>query len=204
MGSVGTCIRWGTTIVAAVASSWLVDGLATLVGVAVVASAVFDGVPVGVLVVASLASYVAWGAAMLVNVRANGRLLGSVGVSTSLVSKVVHDLVARRDGASDRSRRTAAAIGYVGLEVVKEVPFLIGAVGVVAVSDSLATPSFFAFLIGANLAAAAYELSVGFGTGALLQRRAVRSASGARSDRIVEVGAIHFVGAGAASCWTAE
>jgi hypothetical protein len=204
MGSVGTCIRWGTTVVAAVASSWLVDGLATLVGVAVVASAVLDGVPGGVLVAAALASYVGWGAAMLVDVRANGRLLGSVGVSTSLASKVVHDLVARRDGASERARRVAAAGGYVGLEVVKEVPFLIGAVGIIAVSDSLATPSFFAFLIGANLAAAAYELSVGVGTGALLRRRERRPRSTRRDDRIVEVGAIHFVGAGAASCWTAE
>lgn len=156
------------------ASSWLLDGLATLVGVAVVAWGGFDHVPIGALVVASIVSYVAWGAGLIFNVNANGRLLATHGVSTNLVSKIVHDVVARRRRSTERARRVAAASGYVVLELVKEVPFVVGAIGVVAVSDSLATPSFFAFMIGANAAAATYELAVGLGTNRLLRRSSRR------------------------------
>jgi hypothetical protein len=97
-------------------------------------------------------SYVAWGAGLRVNLRANWSLLEQTGTSTNALSKAGYDLL-----RNPRARRIAAAAGYVGTELAKEVPYYLGAFGAAVLTDSVSSGDALIFLAGANLGAAVYE-----------------------------------------------
>jgi hypothetical protein len=61
-------------------------------------------------------------------------------------------------------------VGYVATEAVKELPYVIGAFGAAAASDSIRRREALVFLVGANLGATAYELLVAVGTRMYLRR----------------------------------
>jgi hypothetical protein len=123
------------------------------------------------LLVVLVASYAAWAVGMRANVRANSVLLATTGMSTNVVSKAGYEL-ARRLTANARARRWAAAIGYVGTEIVKEAPYYLGAFGLAVVSNPITSDEALAFLAGANLGAMVYEYGVARLTHGFLRRRA--------------------------------
>jgi hypothetical protein len=124
-----------------------------------------------VLLLAFLAvTYVAWGAGLRVNLRANWALLEETGTSTNAFSKAGYELTKLRH-RSLRARRIAAGAGYVGTELVKEAPYYAGAFGAALVSDSISSQDALIFLGGTNLGAAVYEYALGRGTRALLGLR---------------------------------
>ncbi|MFT3851395.1 MAG: hypothetical protein QM733_01425 [Ilumatobacteraceae bacterium] len=165
--------RWAVTIGATVASTWVLDAVATAAGIALARWTSLADVTPAVLLGVLVASYVGWVLALVANLRANGRLLDDAGVSTNAVSKLAHDLVA---GRSRRARRAAAAWGYVLTEAVKELPYVAGALGAAAASSSVAGADAVVFLVGANLGAAGYEAAVARATSAYLLRRSVAPA----------------------------
>jgi len=114
-------------------------------------------------------SYVAWGAGLRINLRANRALLERTGTSTNALSKAAYDLVALR-WDSPRVRAVAAALGYVATELVKEVPYYAGAFGAAVLTDSISSNDALIFLAGANLGAAAYEYGLAWLTRAFLRR----------------------------------
>jgi hypothetical protein len=141
--------------------------VATAAGLALAASQLLRGLD-HALVLAFLAlSYVAWGAGLRVNLRANQALLERTGVSSNALSKAAFDLSAR---AGRRTRRFAAAVGYVGTELAKEAPYYLGAFGAVAVSGSVEAHDALVFLAGANLGAAVYEYGLARATRTFLRR----------------------------------
>jgi hypothetical protein len=166
-----TTAAWVVTLVATGVSAYALDAIAAAAGVVVAGSGLLQGLDVGVLVALLVASYVAWAAALRVNLRANWDLLQQTGTSTNALSKAAHD-VARRRGASVRTRRVAAGSGYVGTEVAKEVPYYAGAFGA-ALTDTVTSADAIVFLAGANLGAAAYEYGLARLTQAFLRRRRV-------------------------------
>ena len=109
---------------------------------------------------------------MRVNLRANWSLLERTGTSTNVCSKIAYEF-ARRHVAAASTVRFAAGAGYVATELVKEVPYYLGAFGAALVSDDIDSVDAVVFLAGTNLGAAAYELVVAALTGAVLARRAV-------------------------------
>lgn len=125
------------------------------------------------LVLAFLAAtYVAWGAGLRVNLRANWALLESTGTSTNALSKAGYDLVGLKTHKR-RARMLAAGAGYVVTELAKEIPYYAGAFGAAVISDSISSNDALIFLAGANLGAAAYEYGLARMTRAFLRRRAV-------------------------------
>ena len=165
---VGARRRWAVTALAAIASTWLLDGIAAAGGVMLAGSGLTSRVPSSGLVVALVVSYLGWAAGLTSNLRANGRLLDATGVSTNLVSKLAHHLVA---GRSAVARRRAAWCGYVATEAVIELPYVVGAFGAAAASSSIGGRDAAVFLVGANLCATAYELSLAAATRLYLRRR---------------------------------
>ena len=143
------------TVLATAVSTYALDGLATLAGFALAASGLLGGLAPWALVGALVLSYGLWGAGMRVNLRANWALLAATGTSTSVLSKVAHDL-ARARGAAPRRRRLAASAGYVATEIAKEVPYYAGASGA-ALADAVSARDAVIFLAGTNLGAAVYE-----------------------------------------------
>ena len=119
---------------------------------------------------AGLLSYAAWGGGLHANVRANWALLTTTGTSTNILSKAAYE-VARRRRAGVRAHRVAAATGYVGTELAKEVPYYLGAFGAAVLTDSITSHEALVFLIGANLGAALYEYLLARATGVLVRRR---------------------------------
>jgi hypothetical protein len=158
--------RWAITLAATAVSTYALDAVAAGAGVALVASGLLHGAGHALLLALLAASYVAWGAGLRVNLRANGALLEQTGTSTNALSKVAYD-VAR----GPRARRIAAAAGYVATELAKEAPYYAGAFGAAVVADSVSSGDALVFLAGANLGAAAYEYGLARGTRALLGRR---------------------------------
>jgi NNMT/PNMT/TEMT family protein len=144
--------RWAITLGATAASTYALDVIATAAGVALASSGVLHGVEHWLLLSLLACSYVAWGAGLRVNLRANWALLERTGTSTNALSKAGYDLVKR-----PRARRVAAAAGYVGTELAKEVPYYAGAFGAAVLSSSVSSNDALIFLAGANLGAAAYE-----------------------------------------------
>lgn len=148
--------RWGFTLTATAASTYALDAVAAACGVLLVATGLLTGLDQTALLAFLAASYVAWGAGLRVNLKANWRLLEQTGTSTNALSKAAYDLTRRRTG-SRRATRTASAVGYVATELVKEAPYYAGAFATALASDSLHAAHAIVFLAGANLGAAAYE-----------------------------------------------
>ena len=163
-------LRWVVSAGATLASTYLLDLVATASGLLLVASPLLDGAHTGGLWVVLAASYVVWGLGLRVNLRANLALLDRAGVSTNLLSKAAYDLATRR-AAGRRATRLAAGSGYVLSELLKECPYYLGAFGAAALSDGVATGQAVTFLIGANLAAGLYEYVLAAATGGFLHRR---------------------------------
>ena len=122
------------------------------------------------LLVFLFATYVAWGAGLRVNLKANWALLEATGTSTNAFSKAAYDLTKLR-AWSLRARKLSAGIGYVGTELAKEAPYYAGAFGAALVSDSISSQDALIFLGGANLGAALYEYGLGLGTRSFLGLR---------------------------------
>jgi NNMT/PNMT/TEMT family len=159
--------RWAITLGATAASTYALDVIATAAGVALASSNLLHGLEHWLLLGLLACSYVAWGAGLRVNLRANWALLEQTGTSTNALSKAGYDLVKR-----PRARRVAAAVGYVGTELAKEVPYYAGAFGAAVLTDSVSSNDALIFLAGANLGAAAYEYGVAHLTRVYLGRKA--------------------------------
>ena len=166
---------WAITLAATAVSTYALDAVATVAGIALAASGALAGLGGGLLLAFLALSYVAWAAGMRVNLRANWLLLVETGASTTALSKAAHDL-SRRRGASPRAQRAATAAGYVATELVKEVPYYAGAFGAALASDGIGARDALIFLAGTNLGAAAYEYGVGHLTRAFLRTRPDRRA----------------------------
>ena len=156
-------------------SAYALDAVATAAGVLLVASHALSGLLHWQALVFLAATYVAWGAGLRVNLRANWSLLERTGTSTNALSKAAHDLTRLRT-ASVRARRIASAAGYVVTELAKEVPYYAGAFGAAVVTDSVSSTDAILFLAGANLGAAGYEYGLARLTRTALRRRSSRPA----------------------------
>jgi len=166
----GGLLSWVVSLGATVASTYALDAFAAVAGAAAVASGLLTPVGTPGLVALLLLSYAAWGWGLHANVRANWALLTTTGASTNILSKVAYE-VARRRTSGVRAHRTAAAAGYVGTELAKEIPYYLGAFGAAALTDSITSGQALGFLIGANLGAALYEYLLARATGVFVRRR---------------------------------
>jgi hypothetical protein len=162
--------RWGATALATVVSTYALDAFATAAGLLLVASGLLADLNREMVLAFIAGSYLIWALALRSALAANWTLLTTTGTSTNLPSKLAHDLTGRYTG-SLRARRFTSATGYVGTEVVKEVPYYAGAFGTALVNDSVSTSDAIIFLGGTNLGAAAYEYGLAGITTALLHRR---------------------------------
>jgi len=159
---------WTATIGATAVSTYALDAVATAAGAALVASGLLAGLPHAAIVGVLVASYVAWGAGLRVNLRANWSLLCATGASSNALSKAAYELARHR---SPNAQRRAAAAGYVLTELAKEAPYYAGAFGAALVTDSVGAGDALLFLAGANVGAAAYELGLARLTRTFLRRR---------------------------------
>jgi hypothetical protein len=166
--------RWGITLGATAISTYLLDAIATAVGLLFVASHLLHGFDLAFVLLFLALTYVAWGAGLIANLRANWALLEETGISTNALSKAAHDLAKRRTW-SLRIRRIAASLGYTGTEIAKETPYYFGAFGAAVLSDSISSNEALIFLGGANLGAAGYEYGLARLVTSVLHRK---SASG--------------------------
>jgi len=168
---VRTASKWLVTVAATVASMYALDAIATMAGLGLVATGLLADLPVPALLAFLVATYASWAIALRANLRANWALLEGTGTSTNALSKLAYDLtgVATVDR---RLRRWATAAGYVGTELVKELPYYAGAVGAVVVNHELTMADVVMFLGGANLGATAYEYGLARLTHIVLRRRA--------------------------------
>jgi hypothetical protein len=161
---------WALTVVATAVSTYALDMVATAAGVLLVASQLLHGFNHVLLLVFLAATYVLWAAGLRVNLQANWALLRQTGMSTNVLSKAAYDAAKRRTG-SLRAQRILAAIGYVGTELAKEVPYYAGAFSATLLSDSVSSQDAIIFLGGANAGAAAYEYGLARVTRAFLRFR---------------------------------
>ena len=162
--------QWLITSGATVASTYALDAVATAAGLALVASGLLGSLDHAVALVFLATTYVAWGAGLRVNLRANWALLVETGTSTNVLSKASYDLA--RSRTTDPTRiRLAGSIGYVMTEIAKEVPYYAGAFGTAVVTDSVGATDAIVFLGGANLGAAVYEYGLAGATRGFLRRR---------------------------------
>ena len=159
---------WTITAGATLVSTYALDAVATAAGVALAATGVPQRGGHAVVLVLLVASYIAWGAGLRVNLAANWDLLCRTGASTNLLSKLFYALAAR---SGERWRRHAASAGYVLTELAKEAPYYAGAFGTLLVTDTVSADDALVFLAGANLGAAVYDLGVARATRVLLRRR---------------------------------
>jgi hypothetical protein len=158
--------RWAVTVAATIVSTYALDAVATAAGVLLIASGLLNGLDHELLLVILVATYVAWGAGLRVNLAQNRRLLEETGTSTNALSKAGYDLA-----RSPHAKRVAAAIGYIGAELAKEAPYYAGAFGAAVLTESISSADAIVFLAGANLGAAAYEYGLARMTRAVLRRR---------------------------------
>ncbi|MFG1708871.1 guanitoxin biosynthesis pre-guanitoxin forming N-methyltransferase GntF [Nonomuraea sp. M3C6] len=168
--------HWTVSLAASAASTYALDASAAAAGVYLVASGLLAGLNHQWVVAFLVASYAVWGFGLRANLRANWTLLATTGTSTNVLSKAAYDLT-RRKTSSTRAPRLAAALGYIGTEVAKEVPYYAAAFGVAVFSDSITSNEALIFLGGANLGAALYEYGLARLTRAVLHRRRPRYAS---------------------------
>ena len=163
------------TVAATVASTWALDLVAAVAGVALVATPALDGASRGIVLGFLAATYVLWVAGLRTNLVANWRLLEETGTSTNALSKLLFD-VARVRSDNQRAVRAASVIGYVVTELAKEVPYYAGAFGAVLLSDAIDATDALVFLGGANIGAAIYEYGLARLTRSFLDGRSRRIA----------------------------
>jgi selenocysteine lyase/cysteine desulfurase len=162
--------NWTASTAATVASTYALDACATAAGVGLVASGLLGGLGHRWALAFLVVSYALWAWGLRANLRANWTLLATTGISTNVLSKMAYDLT-RRATTSVRATRVAAATGYAGTEIAKEVPYYAGAFGVAIVSDSIGSTEAVVFLGGANIGAALYEYGLARLTRVFLRRR---------------------------------
>jgi hypothetical protein len=162
--------KWAATLAATAVSTYALDASAAVAGGALVASGLLESLNHQWMLAVLVASYGLWGVGLRTNLRANWTLLATTGTSTNVLSKAGYDL-ARRTTSSTRAPRLAAAAGYTGTEVVKEVPYYTASFGAAILSDSISANEALIFLSGANVAAAVYEYGVARLTRAFLRHR---------------------------------
>ncbi len=168
--------RWAVTFVATAASTYALDAVATAAGVLLAASALLGGADHGLVLVflaAHLCRLGRWAA------REPERELDAARGDRDQHQRAVEGRARPRcaRAASLRARRIASAIGYVGTEIAKEVPYYAGAFGAAVLSDSVSSNEALVFLGGANLGAAAYEYGLAGVTRTFLRRRSTPHAS---------------------------
>lgn len=173
MTRVATARKWVITVMATGASTYALEGLATSAGILLAASHLLGGLDHWLVVTLLAGTYLLWLAALRVNLQANWRLLEETGTSTNVLSKAAYEL-AKLSPRSLRSQRFAAAGGYVGTELAKEVPYYAGAFGAVLVSDSVSSTDALIFMAGTNLGAAVYECGLALATRTFLHLRVAR------------------------------
>jgi hypothetical protein len=166
-------IRWAVVVAATVASTGVLDIVATATGALLAASHLLDGASHAAALGFVAATYVVWAAGLRVNVVANWRLLELTGTSTNLLSKVMFEL-ARLRSTRRGAARAASAAGYIAIEIAKEVPYYAGAFGTALFSDTVDSTDAIAFLAGTNIGAAAYEFGVARLSFSFLSRRCAR------------------------------
>ena len=137
--------RWVATIVATAISAYALDAVATACGVVLAASHLLAEFDQPVLLAFLVTTYGFWAIALRANLVANWSLLEATGTSTNALSKAAYDL-AERAALRVGTRRFASAAGYVVTEVVKEVPYYAGAVGIAIVSDAVTSNDVIIFL----------------------------------------------------------
>ncbi|MEQ1951221.1 guanitoxin biosynthesis pre-guanitoxin forming N-methyltransferase GntF [Mesorhizobium sp. CN2-181] len=148
--------RWLVSGLATVASTYTLDAIATVTGMALLLTGALAGASHSQLIAFLALTYLIWAAGLRVNLAANWRLICETGTSSSLLSKAAHDLVAMRS-ESPLMRRIAADAGYVCFELAKEAPYYVGAFSAAILNDTISSNDAIIFLRGANLGAAAYE-----------------------------------------------
>lgn len=173
--------RWLFTVVATILSAYALDATATAAGLLLAASQLLHGLDHGAVLLFLAATYVAWGAGLRVNLRANWALLEDTGTSTNVLSKAAYDVVRLRSGSA-RARRIAADAGYVVTELAKETPYYAGAFGAALLTDSISANDALIFLGGANLGAAAYEYGLAQAVRAILPRTRAPAYASFESD----------------------
>lgn len=165
----GRLKRWAATLIATFVSSYALDTVCTVAGVALVASGAFSGLDVRGAIIVLAFSYALWAGGLTTSLAANWRLLEATGTSTNALSKLAHDLAARWSGRLGIRRRLSAA-GYVAFELAKEWPYYIGAFGLAVASDAVSGAEALIFLAGANVGAAAFEYGLGRSTRVFLEK----------------------------------
>jgi hypothetical protein len=172
------CRLWIITAGATFASTYLLDMIATAAGLAAAASGLQVRLSHTELIALLAGSYLVWGAGLWANLGANRELLEATGISTNIVSKAAFGLT-QRWTPDVRARRAAAAVGYAGTEIVKEIPYYLGAFGAALAADAVSAPDALMFLAGTNIGAAAYE----YGLCRLVRHRlSGRGAAACRTD----------------------
>lgn len=119
------------------------------------------------------ASYVFWISGLVVNANQAWRLLEETGVCTSWWAKIGHD-VSKRVTDNQISQKAATYSGFTAMEIVKEVPWWIAAIGgrqlILQISPEHYSPNMeISFLMGANIAAAGYNYLQAGGVETILQ-----------------------------------
>src|SRR5688500_6795647 len=87
---------WMITLAATAASTYALDALATAAGVLLVASQLLSELDHPLVLAVLAATYVLWGVALRVNLRANWSLLRLTGTSTNALSKAAFELTRRQ------------------------------------------------------------------------------------------------------------
>lgn len=119
--------------------------MATASGLLLAWSGAMSGLDHATLLGVLAVSYAGWVMGLRVNLRSNLVLLEQTGMSTNILSKAAYDLSAR--GTTNRRRlRLAAGLGYLLSELLKEVPYYLGALGATALSDGLTANGASSFL----------------------------------------------------------
>ena len=161
---------WLITILATVVSTYALDGIATAGGVLLVASGRHW----------QTSDRPTAGGCSPLPMSPGVRVSGSTCRRTSSSSKPWEPAATRcrkppmsssdGDPSTVRARRIAAAVGYVGTELAKEVPYYAAAFGVALASDAITSRDALIFLAGTNLGAAVYEYGLGTVTRICLRR----------------------------------
>ena len=161
--------QWSITIAATIVSTYALDLFATAAGIALVASGVLAPADRVALLLALGVTYLLWGMGLRASLAANWALLERTSTSSNALSKAAYDVVRMRTGRM-RLRRTATAVGYLGTELLKEVPYYAGAVGAAYLTQSITAHDALVFLCGTNLGAAGYEFGLAHSTHWFLRR----------------------------------
>jgi hypothetical protein len=173
--------QWGITVAATALSAYALDALATVAGLLAVASGLLGGLSQTEALLFLALTYVAWGAGLHVNLKANWALLESTGASTNVLSKAAYEL-AKVKTQKVNPRKFAAGAGYAVTELAKEAPYYFGAFGAAMLTETVSAREAIIFLGGANLGAAVYEYGLARLVGEFLRRREAPAYASFESD----------------------